>query len=117
MHEQLTANDCELPAQDRWNQRRWLACVVCAEGRWNEDLLPTVLTGARCSFKKPLMVADLLDAEQYIRTWPRVPPKEVRASSVKIVVSNEVRLLLLHKRRISEKALTGEEAVNVCADC
>jgi hypothetical protein len=51
MLEQLESNTGELPAQDRWSQRRWLACVVCAEGRWSEDLVPTVPAGSRCSFK------------------------------------------------------------------
>ena len=117
MREQLSSSTGELPAQDRWSQRKWLACVVCSEGRWSEDLVPTVLTGPGCSFKKPLLVADLLDPDQYIRTWPSVPPLEVKASSVGIAFNGETRLLLLHKRRISTRAVLGEEAVNMCADC
>ena len=117
MREQLDANTGELPAKDRWSQRSWLACVVCAEGRWSEDLVPTVLAGPRCNFKKPHLVADLLDPEQYIQAWPSVPPEEVRASSVEITLCGEIRRLLLHKRRISQRALLGEEAVNMCADC
>ena len=66
MREQLDANAGELPAKDCWSRRSWLACVVCAEGRWSEDLVPA-LAGPRCNFKKPDLVADLLDPEQYIR--------------------------------------------------
>ena len=117
MREQLEANAGELPASDRWSQRRWLACVVCAEGRWSEDLVPTFLAGEHCNFKKPDLVANLLDADKYIETWPCVPSEEVLASSVEIALGGAIRRLLLHKRRVSPAALRGEEAVNMCADC
>ena len=78
MKHKLDEENGQLPAHERWGPRRWKACVVCAEGRWSEDLVPTFLAGSHCTFKQPLKVAELLDPERYIRTWPAVPANEVR---------------------------------------
>jgi len=116
---QAELHNGQLPRENRWGQRRWQACVVCAEGRWSEDLQPLWLTGKDCSFKKPFLVADLLDPEQYIKTWQNVPPEEVRQSSVKVPMYGTLahKFMLLHSRRISQDALQGKAPVNACKDC
>ena len=117
MQAMLDEDNGQLPKESRWSQRRWRACVVCAEGRWTEELQPLWLTGPQCSFKKPHLVADLLDPEKYIQTWPNVPQDEVRRSSVKLAIAGDGRLLLLHSRRVDQNARQGKAAVDVCATC
>jgi len=64
MQAMLDEDNGQLAKERRWSQRRWRACVVCAEGRWSEELQPLWLTGRQCSFEKPHLVADLLDPEK-----------------------------------------------------
>ena len=113
MNSKLDEENGRLPANERWAPRRWKACVVCAEGRWSEDLVPTVLAGSNCSFKQPLQVADPLDPERYIRTWPAVPAEEVRKSCVGITLCGETLKLLLHRRRITVDMKLGNATSNL----
>ena len=119
MQAELDTDNGQLPRENRWAPRRWQACVVCAEGRWSEELHALWLTGPKCSFKKPEHVADLLDPEKYIQMWPNVPAEEVRRSSVKVPIAGKLisRCMLLHSRRIDHDALKGKSSVNVCSTC
>jgi hypothetical protein len=106
-----------LERSDRWLPRQWKACAVCAEGRWSEDLFPTRIAGSQCDFKKPAQVAELLDPERYIQTWPDVPADEVRMSCVEITLGGEIRRLLMHKKRITQDMRTGKEPADMCKAC
>ena len=115
----LDKDNSHLPKENRWGQRRWQACVICAEGRWSEDLQDLWLTGRNCSFKKPLQVAELLDPDMYIKTWPNVPAEEVLRSSVNVKIAGTLvsRNLLIHSRRVSQEARQGKAPVKVCNAC
>ena len=79
--------------------------------------MPTFLAGSHCTFKQPLKVAELLDPERYIRTWPAVPANEVRQSCVEITLCGEICQMLLHSRRITADMKLGNASANLCKSC
>ena len=68
----------------RWQPRRWLACVACAECRWSEEMHWAYIAGPSAEWKKLDEVCALLDPENYIANWPSVPPDEVRTFALKL---------------------------------
>ena len=93
-----------LQQHERWGPRRFLACVVCAERRWSEELIPTFIAGPNTAFQKEDKVRLLLDPNMYVATWPEVPSEEVFKScpTVHLQTGEKVQMLL-HKRRVSQK--------------
>ena len=93
--------------------------MFCARLFWREDLWDVHLAGSGCFMKSPDQVAELLAWEEYHRHWPKIPAAELQASSVhlRLGASDEYRLVLLHKRRVSKKQARGEEPAFVCEDC
>ena len=109
---------------ERKAPRRFRACVVCALLHWSEELQAVYLAGEHCFMSNPAAVARLLSAAWYAECWPRIPWPELEASAVDLphpdpdspeeMTSTKV---LLHKRRIPESALEGQESVCACALC
>ena len=76
MHDKLSLGK-GLQRDERWGPRRFVACVVCAERRCSEELIPTFIAGAKTEFQKEDQVCLLLDPKLYVSTWPEVPSEEV----------------------------------------
>jgi hypothetical protein len=108
-----------LPPDCRWSPRGRHACVFCARLLWQEDLEEVKLAGPDCFMASPSVVAELLDWKTYHEQWPDIPEAELKASAVNMRLGNseEYKLVLLHKRRVSEAQATGEQEVSVCVDC
>ena len=70
--------------------------------------------------KNRTAVASLLSIERYAERWPLIPRDELEASSVSLVVDDwqmGSQKVLMHKRRLSQAHLTGNESTSVCSDC
>ena len=93
-----------------------MACVVCAEGRWSEELKFTTIAGETPDFKKPLEVFALLDPEKYILTWPAVPADELRKSCVQLTIRSKTSSVMLRQRRVSDKMAKGTEKAPLCQE-
>ena len=107
-----------LQQHERWGPRRFLACVVCAERRWSEELIPTFIAGPNTAFQKEDKVRLLLDPNMYVATWPEVPSEEVFKSCPTVHLSTGEKVqMLLHKRRVSQKMCVGEEPAPLCKEC
>ena len=117
MNEKLSCGQ-GLQQHERWGPRRFLACVVCAERRWSEELIPTFIAGPNTAFQKEDKVRLLLDPNMYVATWPEVPSEEVFKScpTVHLQTGEKVQMLL-HKRRVSQKMCVGEEPAPLCKQC
>ena len=95
-----------------------MACVVCAERRWSEELVPTFIAGANTAFQKEDKVRLLLDPKVYVATWPEVPSEEVFKSCPTLhLQTGEKVQMLLHKRRVTERMCFGEEPAPLCKEC
>ena len=119
MEEQLEKPE-GLHREKRWEPRGRAACVFCARKQWIEDLHKVHLAGPHCFMKNRWAVANLLSVERYAKRWPLIPYAELDASAVDLVTDDEGgarKRVLLHKRRIETKHLTGTAPSNVCADC
>ena len=62
----------------------------------------------------------MLSADWYHEQWPRIPKEELEASSVDFPHqdpdgSQTTTKVLMHKRRVSTQALTGDAPVDVCS--
>ena len=108
-----------LPADRRWEPRSRQACVFCCRLLWREELFSVFLAGDECFMASPSRVADLLSWERYHQHWPDIPQAELKASAVnlRIGATDEYRLVLLHRRRVSEAQARGDEEVHICDDC
>ena len=107
-----------LQQHERWGSRRFVACVVCAERRWSEELIPTFIAGPKTGFQKEDKVLLLLDPNEYVATWPEVPSEEVFKScpAVHLQTGEKVHMLL-RKRRVSQPMCVGEEPAPLCKEC
>lgn len=123
-------DDSDVARTDRWTSRSWIACCVCAMQAWQEAMVQAYVAGDRCCFSNFEAVADLLNPDRYIRTWPMVPKQEILDSAVKLQMPRKdknqankqteilvERRMLLHKRRVSPRMCCGEERANLCHDC
>ena len=103
--------------------RAFQACVFCAMLHWSETLYREYLAGAKCTIPSPSLVADLLDVKWYETEWKLIPREELEASAVDFPHPAEddsgvtTTKVLMHKRRVPDEALAGEEPVCVCRDC
>ena len=77
------------------------------------------LAGPNCFMASPSLVAEMLDWKLYHEHWPDIPEAELKASAVNLRVgsSENYRLVLLHKRRVSQAQASGEQEAFVCGDC
>ena len=93
-------------------------------------MVQAYIAGDRCCFSNFEAVADLLNPDRYIRTWPMVPKEEILKSAVELQMPRKdknqankqkeipvKRQMLLHKRRVSPRMCRGEERANLCHDC
>ena len=51
---------------------------------WQEEMVQAYIAGDACCFSDFEAVADLLNPQRYIRTWPMVPAEEIKASAVEL---------------------------------
>ena len=117
MHDKLSLGK-GLQRDERWGPRRFVACVVCAERRWSEELIPTFIAGAKTEFQKEDKVCLLLDPKLYVSTWPEVPSEEVFKSCPTVLLQTGDKVqMLLHKRRVTKRMCTGEEQAPLCKEC
>ena len=117
MHDKLSLGK-GLQRDERWGPRRFVACVVCAERRWSEELIPTFIAGAKTEFQKEDKVCLLLDPKLYVSTWPELPSEEVFKSCPTILLQTGDKVqMLLHKRRVTKRMCTGEEQAPLCKEC
>ena len=117
MHDKLSLGK-GLQRDERWGPRRFVACVVCAERRWSEELIPTFIAGAKTEFQKEDKVCLLLDPKLYVSTWPEVPSEEVfKSCSTVLLQTGDKVQMLLHKRRVTKRMCAGEEQAPLCKEC
>ena len=117
MHDKLSLGK-GLQRDERWGPRRFVACVVCAERRWSEELIPTFIAGAKTEFQKEDKVCLLLDPKLYVSTWPEVPSEEVfKSCSTVLLQTGDKVQMLLHKRRLTKRMCAGEEQAPLCKEC
>ena len=117
MHDKLSLGK-GLQRDERWGPRRFVACVVCAERRWSEELIPTFIAGAKTEFQKEDKVCLLLDPKLYVSTWPELPSEEVFKSCPTVLLQTGDKVqMLLHKRRVTKRMCTGEEQAPLCKEC
>ena len=117
MHDKLSLGK-GLQRDERWGPRRFVACVVCAERRWSEELIPTSIAGAKTEFQKEDKVCLLLDPKLYVSTWPELPSEEVFKSCPTVLLQTGDKVqMLLHKRRVTKRMCTGEEQAPLCKEC
>ena len=125
MKSQLKSAEGLQPHQ-RWAPRSRRACVFCARLLWHEDLHELYLAGPDCFMKSPERVAELLAWEAYYDLWLGTELHDIPAlkddlesSSVELRVgdTDEVRKLLLHKRRVNGDQAYGRATCFVCGDC
>ena len=114
----------EIQQSREWARRprQFVACVFCALLSWSEELHRCHLAGPHCFMQSPHLVAELLKTEHYSEAWPLIPRAELDASSVLLphldAAGEETStLVLMHKRRVPNSALTGETTVCVCTPC
>ena len=117
--EQSLQEGVGLAPSSRWAPRSRQACVFCARSMWREDLEEVFLAGPNCFMASPSLVAEMLDWKLYHEHWPDIPEAELKASAVNLRVgsSENYRLVLLHKRRVSQAQASGEQEAFVCGDC
>ena len=109
MHDKLSLGK-GLQRDERWGPRRFVACVVCAERRWSEELIPTFIAGAKTEFQKEDKVCLLLDPKLYVSTWPELPSEKVFKSCPTVLLQTGDKVqMLLHKRCVTKRMCTGEE--------
>ena len=107
-----------LTRKERWGPRSFVACVVCAERRWSEELCLTFIAGERSEWQKEEQVCALLDPKTYVSIWPEVPAEEVVQSCPLIRMKSGQRVhLLLHKRRVTEDMCEGRQPAPLCKEC
>lgn len=106
-----------LTRDQRWGPRRYVACVVCAERRWSEELIPTFIAGEKSDYQKEEKVSALLDPKTYTTTWQEVPAEEVLQSCPLLKLKSGPRRLLLHKRRVTKAMCEGEAPAPLCKEC
>ena len=107
-----------LTRKERWGPRSFVACVVCAERRWSEELCSTFIAGERSEWQKEEQVCALLDPKTYVSIWPEVPAEEVVQSCPLIRMKSGQRVhLLLHKRRVTEDMCEGRQPAPLCKEC
>ena len=117
MHDKLSLGK-GLQRDERWGPRWFVACVVCAERRWSEELIPTFIAGAKTEFQKEDKVCLLLDPKLYVSTWPELPSEEVFKSCPTVLLQTGDKVqMLLHKRRVTKRMCTGEEQAPLCKEC
>ena len=104
-------------ARERWQPRHRAACVFCARTFWFEELLSRYLAGSKCFMQKPQAVWQMLSTAAYSERWPLIPWTELEASSVHVPCSGAWHTVLLHKRRVTEAMVRGDEPACVCRDC
>ena len=103
-----------LDGSHRWSPRRMCACVCCARLLWPEYLSWRYIVGPHADWlAQPDEAWQLLSVENYSARAPLIPVPELKASAVMLAG----RLVLLHKRRCSEKSLAGEVPVPWCHQC
>ena len=117
--EELLQAGSGLSSDRRWEPRSRQACVFCCRRLWREDLLLVYLAGPSCFMSSPSKVADLLDWSAYHQHWPDIPVADLKASAVNLRIgdSDVFKLVLLHKRRVSDAQARGEEEAFVCEEC
>ena len=107
-----------LTRKERWGPRSFVACVVCAERRWSEELCSTFIAGERSEWQKEEQVCALLDPKTFVSIWPEVPAEEVVQSCPLIRMKSGQRVhLLLHKRRVTEDMCEGRQPAPLCKEC
>ena len=125
---ETSSPDSRLGRTDRWTRRSWVACCVCTMQAWQEERVQAYIAGDACCFSYFQDVADLLNPDRYIRTWPMVPAEEIRASAVELQmpaakknkannqteIGKRTRPMLLHKRRVTQRMSCGKEQANLC---
>ena len=65
-------------------------------------------------------VAEMLSVDRYADRWPLIPRAELEASAVDMHVLDKdgaTRRVLMHRRRLRQAQLTGDDPALVCADC
>ena len=102
---------------ERWGPRRYVACVVCAERRWSEELIPTFIAGEKSEWKKEEEVSALLDPTTYSNVWQEVPANEVLQSCPLLKLKSGPKHLLLHKRRVTDAMCEGAAPAPMCKEC
>ena len=127
---ETSSDDSRVGRTDRWTPRSWVACCVCTMQAWQEERVQAYIAGDACCFSNFQAVADLLNPDRYIRTWPMVPAEEIRASAVDLQMPTgeknkansqteigRTRKVFLHKRRVTERMCCGKEQAHLCHDC
>ena len=112
----------EVHAAEQCSPRGFVACVFCALCYWSEEQHRLYIAGPHCFMSRPSLVAQLLSVEAYAAAWPLIPREELDASAVSLqhkdAFGDEAcTSVLMHKRRVPEGALSGEEPVWVCTTC